>query len=469
MIHSHLAKLFHALVFLAIANMAIAKPDPPNIVLVLADDQGWADTSVQMAPDRRDSRSDYHQTPRLEQFAADGMRFTDAYAPAPVCAPTRYSIQFGQSPSRLRMLGNLDKFHTTARVEGKASVAQLIKQADSRYVTAHLGKWHLDATTPAALGYDVSDGPTINYNGDAGRTIWWEDGKWLRDKSKPIPSLHSDPKHTFSLTNRSIEFMQTQTDAKRPFFLQVSYYAAHTTNQALPQTLAKYEARPRGMYHQCAIYAAMSEDLDTGFGRLLDAIDEISIRNSTYVFYLSDNGGTNRRREPDGTGYTDVPVNHPLRGHKKQLWEGGIRVPLIVRGPGVEAGSYCRSPVVGWDLIPTFLEVVDHRAERRQQFEGESLLPLLKGVKGADSVFRGRSIAFHYHDDKGGRFAAYKEGDLKLVCDMVSGEHQLFDLGDDIEEQQPLSTSERPSREHTHMMAKLNSYLEQASGHGIPE
>ena len=204
----------------------------PNILLVLTDDQGWTDTSVQMMTGRADSKSDFYQTPALERMAKEGMVFSDAYSPAPVCTPTRVSIQFGKTPARLKDTGH----YRSARkdFDDEVSIAQAIKAVDPSYAAAHFGKWGGQKTSPEQAGYDRSDGKTNNYHGD------WRS---LKDK-RPVPG--DDPKHIFSLTRRACEFMEDQVRTGRPFYLQVSHYAIHVQHRALKKTIEKYRNLPQG-------------------------------------------------------------------------------------------------------------------------------------------------------------------------------------------------------------------------------
>jgi len=218
----------------------------------------------------------------------------------------------------------------------------LLKAADARYVTAHFGKWGFPPRRPGHAGYDVTDGHTNNADGD-----------WLSKKDgQGLPA--DDPKRIFRLTKRATAFMAECVGAHRPFFMQVSHYALHVQHQALEETVAKYRTLPRGK--KCTakdyadppppqngwmlLYAAMIENLDTGLGTLLEAIDDLGIADSTYVIFTSDNG----------SGFRG---NAPLKGGKANLWEGGIRVPTLVRGPGVKAGCQCDVPIAGWDFFPT--------------------------------------------------------------------------------------------------------------------
>lgn len=236
----------------------------PNIILFLTDDQGWTDTSVQMMASIPESKSEYYQTPALERMVKKGMIFSNAYSPAPVCTPTRCSIQWGKTPARLKNTGH----YRSARKNfyNEISIAQAIKAADPSYACAHFGKRGGQKTSPEQAGYNSSDGNTNNYHGD------WRS---LDDK-RPIPV--DNPKQIFSLTSRACAFMEEQVQAGRPFYLQISHYALHVQHRALKETIEKYRKLPRGkkcteedyqnpppaINHWALEYAAMIENLDTG-------------------------------------------------------------------------------------------------------------------------------------------------------------------------------------------------------------
>ena len=425
-----------------------AKARPPNIILFLTDDQGWTDTSVPMMKGRPDSGSDFYRTPALERLAREGMVFSSAYSPAPVCSPTRHSIQFGKTPARL---------HNTCHVRGAAdcrdemSIARMLKMADPAYAAAHFGKWGLSQSPgPAHFGYDRSDGRTNNFHGD------WR----ALDDRRGLPE--DDPKRIFSLTRRATAFMEEQARKGRPFYLQVSHYALHVQHAALAETIEKVRRRPRGA--KCRAqdyqdpppplngwmveYAAMIEDMDTGLGTLLKAIDRLGIADNTYVFFLSDNGGGFRG-------------NEPLRGGKGQCWEGGIRVPMVVRGTGIKAGTYCDVPVAGWDFFPTFSDLAGNRRPLPAGIDGGSLRPLLEnGGQGEVKRPLGH-LVFHFPfwTPFGAEpVTAIREGDWKLLKMWTTGERLLFNLAEDLGETRNLADAKPDKVNDLH--AKLTAYLQ---------
>ncbi len=424
-----------------------ANADKPNFILFLTDDQGWTDTSVPMIEGRADSKSDFYRTPALERLAREGMVFSSAYSPAPVCSPTRHSIQFGKTPARLR---------NTCHVKGAAgcpdeiSIASMLKKTDPPYATAHFGKWGLSQSpAPEHFDYDQSDGRTNNFHGD------WRSTKDRR----ALPD--DDPKRIFSLTKRAAAFMEEQAGKGRPFYLQVSHYALHVQHNALPETIEKYRKLPRGgkcvpadydnatppLNAWILEYAAMIEDMDTGLGMLLEKIDKLGIADNTYVIFVGDNGGGFRG-------------NKPLRGGKGSVWEGGIRVPMVVRGPGVKPGTYCNVPVTGWDFFATFSDLAGNTKPLPQGIDGGSLRLLLEN-EGKGKVGRPEDhLVFHYPfwSPFGGKpMTAIRHGDWKLVKEWESGKLHLFNLADDLGETRDLAEAKPDVAKKLH--AKLTDYL----------
>jgi arylsulfatase A len=483
-----------------------AEPAPvrrPNIILILTDDQGWTGSSVQMAAQREDSRSDYHRTPNLEKLAGDGMRFSNAYAPAAVCSPTRHAIQWGKSPARLGITFNTGK---TPRTNGSPAIAQLLKRVDPNYATGHFGKWHIKLH-PSEAGFDESDGRTGNddgnLKGDLDYSRKWkalqaevdraagerqadpavadltsrkgdpaaqiklaellapDDPKVAKalqalptDKIAPIPFTPDNPKRIFEVTQRSADFMERQVAAHKPFFLQVSHYAVHIKTMARKETLAKYQKLPKGEHHDRADFAAMTEDLDSGLGLLLDKIEELGIADNTYVFYTSDNGA-----------YGDH--NYPLSKGKFYLWEGGLRVPLVVRGPGIAKGSFCDVPVTGMDFLPTFCALAGEGLQLPDGLDGNSFKPLLEHGNQGTITRKDPALIFHYPNFFGEpkRGKAYGErpqsairvGNYKLIKYWDNEERMLFDLDSDIGEQKNLLATmpEKAAELHDHLMDYL--------------
>jgi len=435
--------------FILLTATGHAADPKPNIILFFTDDQGWADTSVRMMKDRADSRSTYFRTPALEKMAREGMVFSNAYSPAPTCTPSRGGIQFGKTPCRLKQTVVHDRLAFDRGIDCKdqVSIPQRIKAADPDYVTAHFGKWGFHPRPPEHAEYDQSDGNTNNGEGDY---LSHKDGT-------PLPP--DDPKRIFSTTRRAHAFMEEQAHAGRPFFMQLSHYAVHVGHGARPETIARYEELPRPdgkKYHgsKAQVYAAMIEDLDEALGKVLTKLEELGIEDHTYVLFTSDNGGGFR---PNG----------PLKGGKGSAWEGGIRVPMVVCGPGVPAGTYCDVPVAGWDVYPTVNEIVGGKP-LPAEYDGGSMVDLLrKGNAGA--IRRGtRELIFHYpwYGSKP-PVSVIRDGPYKLVMSLNTGETRLYNLDDDIGEQQDLSGSMPEKAQALHR--RLLDYLKDVDAEDVED
>jgi arylsulfatase A-like enzyme len=404
------------------ASLAAAAPAavPPSFLLILADDQSWVGTSQPMIPGERDTASDYHRTPAIERLASRGMLFTDGYAPAPFCCPTRRSLQVGQNPARHEY--QQDRKNWPEVYRRQLNIPRMLKAADARYRTAHFGKWdhRYDGVSPADQGFDESDGVTGNNTG-GGRKAGGE-------------VQREDPKLMSTLTERAGVFLEEQARAGKPFYLQVSHYAVHLEIQHSPEAMARVRGRPTGIKHNLDVFAAMTEDLDEAVGRLLDRLNALGLAERTYVIYMSDNGG---RPTLPGAADKGQGPNYPLRGAKGTLYEGGIRVPFIVAGPGVKAGSVSRVPVTGLDLFPTFADFAGYREKLPGTIDGGSLRGVwLNG--GVGEVRRARPyLLFHQAIDRRAQ-TALRWGDLKLVKNWTTGEVELFDLSRDLREAENL-------------------------------
>lgn len=393
---------------------------PPNFVFILSDDQDWAGLSVRMEPDVPGSANPYVETPHLARLAAQGMVFSAAYAPAPACSPTRASLQTGKSPARLHWTKAAPPVEGRKLIEAaqirdlpatETTIAELLKTAG--YATAHLGKWHLGGGGPERHGYDVSDGDTGNQDA--------------------APFTAPNPVDIFGMTTRAGAFLAKQARSRRPFFIQLSYHALHYPENALPETIAKYAAKMPGLPEKEILRAAIAENLDTGVGRLLAEIDSLGIASNTFVIYMSDNGA-------GGGGRSRV-----LAAGKGGLWEGGIRVPLIVRGPGVRAGAVCRTRIVGYDLLPTCCALAGVTQALPTGVEGGDWSGLL--ATGTGEVHRAREeLVFHFPHYQGDTpHSAILLGDYKLMKWYEDGRARLFDLAHDLGERTDLS-GRRPEK-----------------------
>ena len=391
----------------------------PNFVFILGDDQGWNALSAQMDPNEPGSGSVYYHTPRLAQLAADGMRFSQAYAPAPTCSPSRHAIQFGRSPTSLKIFG-ADGIKEFDALESEA-LSNVLKRVNPNYVCAHLGKWHIDRS-PSELGFDVHDGKKMNADGNS-----------------PDPD---DPKLIFDLSRRSNAFMEAQVEANKPFFLQISHYANHLKYQAREETIRKYETErvdKATPYQNSPLWAAMNENLDTGIGMVLDRIEELGIADNTYVIYTADNGyeaKTDFGKPIHERGFYKA---YPQRSHKYHVSEGGIRVPFIIRGPGITANTFSSVPVVGTDVFATVMDLAGGSREIPRRVEGASLAAHVKSVGSKPVLRRDPFLVFKYTKERVLHDATIVQGDYKLIKDIDTGTIFLFNLKTDIGESRNLA------------------------------
>jgi len=370
---------------------------PLNFLFILVDDLGWSDLGCY--------GSDLHRTPHIDGLAGQGVRFTEAYAAAPVCTPTRAALMTGKYPARLHMTiwyeaarrpptrRKLIPPVTVADLpHEEVTVAEVLHEAG--YYTAHVGKWHLGdaAHYPETQGFDVNIGGTF---WGAPQTFFYpyRGTRYFGGEYRYVPHLEFGQPGEYLTDRLTSEAIRVMRHARQqPFFLYLAYHTVHTPIEAKEEVTDHYARRIRpGMRHRNATYAAMVHSLDENVGRLLEELDRLDIARRTVVFLTSDNGGYINQFQ--GRTVTD---NHPLRSGKGSLYEGGIRVPLIVRWPGVTpAGALCPRPVVTTDFYPTILEMagLEGDPDHNCLTDGLSLVPLLKDPKA--SLPR-RTLFWHY-------------------------------------------------------------------------
>lgn len=414
------------LLILAVWSGAVswAGAKEPNIVLILADDQSWNGTSVRMMPDEAFSASRLFKTPNLERLAAQGMTFSQAYAAHCKCECSRAAIQMGRTTTTLNAPDRSSRNWSAPVTD---SLANTLKRASPGYKAAHFGKWQW-FHTPASMGYDASDGITTNEDGNSA------DG--------------DDPKQSFGITRRAKAFMEEQAKGGHPFFLQLSYYAVHQKPQALAATLKKYEGLQDGKGRgDRPLMAAMTEDLDTCVGDVLKKLDDLGIAANTLVIYTSDNGGR-----------TEV-----LNGGKGDLGEGGLREPLIVRGPGIPPGTHSTVPVISYDIMATILDYASPGFALPKGTEGGSWKPLL--TSGGRAPVRRPIARFVWHQavEVAHPQSAIRWGDHKLLYFWDTKEGLLFDLMNDLRETRDLA------RQKPDIAARLQSELKAHIRAGLGE
>ncbi len=422
--------LLPRIAILSIAAGSLVAQDRPNFVVILSDDQSWVGSSVLMKAGDPRSRSDYFRTPALERLARSGMTLTDGYSPAPFCCPTRRSLQVGQTPAR--HLYQKDQEAWPATYRRQLNIPKVLKAADARYRTAHFGKWdhRFDRPAPEDMGYDLSDGDTGNGTGGG--------------RGSGGPAAAADPKLIDHITGRACAFLEQQAESRNPFYLQISHYAVHLDIYYRQSTLDMINPWSFGKKHYMPEFAAMTADMDASVGRVLDKIDELDLAGSTYVIFLSDNGG---RGTIPGAGAPPMPRNHPLRGAKGSMYEGGIRVPFLVSGPGIHPGSVNRAPVTGLDILPTLADLAGYPAGLPEEVDGGSLRAVFGG---GNEVNRNREFLL-FHQAVGRRAqTAIRLGKWKLVKTWANDSIELFDLGDDLGETENLVKENREQANRLH-------------------
>ena len=436
MIKQRLPWLIGMLAFMLPFGMVSASP---NIVLILTDDHGWSQLSERMDPRIATSRSRYLETPNIARIMEEGRRFTSGYSPAPLCTPTRRSILCGTSAAR-----SGTEFASPSWIPAEhLTIPKALKMANEDYRAAHFGKWGEQMiSTPEESGYDASDGMTGNNTGGVPRTLGIESGN--HNDGPPHFIDNEDPKRTPSVTGKAIDFMTEHSAAGRPFYVQVSYYAQHLSVVTRDSLLHKYEQKGRPDRGYTQAWAAMMEELDLGVGRILDTIEELGIKEDTYVFFTTDNGG--RGTVPGGDPRA-TPPNHPLSGAKHHLLEGGIRVPFFVMGPGAQPGSVCREPVVGYDFLPTFYALAGGDPSLlTDEIDGADFVPLLHDRSMAN--FKRPQKALFFHRPVRRNFSAIRQGDYKLMLywrdDGAMDRHELYQVYPNPIEEGKEITSDNP-------------------------
>lgn len=432
-------------------SLAFDQPSKrPNIVLIMADDLGWMDLHCQ--------GNELLDTPALDHLATQGMRFTSGYAAAPVCTPTRAAMMTGLSPARLGITnhapGNPDHVSETTHLKGadwttyldldRITIAERLKQAG--YATGFIGKWHLSHRP----GKD-SEGPLEprlrpefqGFDSNVGGCRMGGPPSYFEPYG--IPNIASREEGEYlptRLADESIDFLQQHQD--EPFFLCLWNYSVHYPIQAPADLIEKYTKR-EGLENPS--YAAMIEGMDTSIGRILSRMDELNLSNNTLVIFTSDNGS--------------LFGNKPLRKNKGYLYEGGIRVPWIVRWPGkVKAGTTCDTPVISTDVFPTILEAIDLPMTGNEICDGQSIVPLLTDVGSWDRealYFHYPNYAFHKKNRLG---SAIRQGDYKLIRWFDDDSLELYDLSKDIGETRNIAKQELEKANQ--MKEQLEDWLRQA-------
>jgi len=442
---------FRAMVALAAAailpGIAAAAPNEPklNVVLILVDDLGWTDLGC--------FGSDLYRTPNVDRLAREGMRFTNAYSACTVCSPTRAAVMTGKYPARLHVtdwIAGHERPWAKLRIPDwtkylpleETTVAEALKPAG--YFAGHVGKWHLGSRGrwPTDQGFDVN---VAGYEAGQPPSYYWP----YRRGASGIPTLElTGETEGLHLSDRlALEASRLiRAHKDRPFLLYLPTYEVHTPIEPKKDYVPAYRERLRpGLKHDNPQYAALVQGMDDLVGKVLGTLDELGIADRTVVFFTSDNGGLSHL---DGVkrGPTD---NSPLRAGKGSAYEGGVRVPLIVRWPGIATpGSICPEPVLSIDYYPTILDLAGldltgapGDAAPKAQVDGKSLVPLLRDPQ---ATLAREAIYWHYpHYHPGGAtpYGAIRARDWKLI-EFYEDQHvELYHLKDDVGEKTDLAAT----------------------------
>lgn len=405
---------FRFLALLLAGIAAATAATPPNVLVILADDLGWADLG------HDGSRID---TPNLDRLAKQGAKLTRFYSSAPMCSPTRAALMTGRYP---HSVGVPELASPEAR--GNVPILALDHQAitipealkPAGYRSALVGKWHLGFAPqnhPRTHGFDEFWGSLIGTP-----TFWQPKETYHNETPIKVAGYYTD-----QLTDKAIEYLRENAAARRPTFLYLAYNAPHYPLEAPSDLVTKYRRRfpERGLF---AMFAAMVERLDAGIGRVLATLDELKIADDTLVIFTSDNGPSAEVNSygPEGADFS----NGPLRGFKFATHEGGIRVPFLARWPGrIPAGVVRHTPAITMDILPTVLEAAGVKPAAGHEIHGTSILPLLRG-----ETFQ-RAGALHWENQQN---LAVLQGDWKLVHRFWSPP-MLYRPADDISEQHDLA------------------------------
>ena len=410
-----------------IVHAAEEKPRPPNVIVFLLDDMGWTDLGCY--------GSDLYETPNIDRLAKEGVKFTNAYAACTVCSPTRAALLTGKYPARLHIT---DWIPGSTRANAKLAVpdwtmylprtevtiATALKK--DGYATGHVGKWHLGNKEQ---GYADKHGFDFTFAG----TERGQPPSYFSPYK--IPTVKDGPEGEY-LTDReaaeAIGFITANKD--RPFFLYVPHHGVHTPLQAKKELIDKFAAKVKdGIRHKNATYAAMIASVDESVGKVTATLKELGLSGRTIVIFASDNGGLVLR---------EITSNVPLRAGKGSAYEGGVRVPFIVKWPGVtKPGSVLDQPVITPDLYPTILEMTGAKGDPKHNavVDGVSLVPLLR----PDGQGLKREAIYwhypHYHPGGATPYSAIRAGNWKLIEFLEDGRVELYSLGEDIGEKRDQS------------------------------
>ena len=432
------------LLFLGATASAQKNTGRPNIVFLLADDLGWADLSCY--------GNKFNESPHLDRLAKTGIQFTDAYSAAPVCSPGRAGIMTGQYPARVGIIEFIPghwrpyeevvvpRNRTQYLPEETVTIAETLKE--NGYTTGYFGKWHLgdrEAYHPLNQGFDEANVGQGYYN-----------VKYTPDRETSKGKISSE-----QLADFGISFIEEHKQA--PFFLFISYYDVHVPYNAKQELINKYLKKKKVSGYPCnALYAASIEQMDQSIGRIMEKLKAEGLLSNTLIVFVSDNGGSVSENKYPGITKGKFPVIHkaksstynednplqyigtvnaPLRNEKGSVYEGGIRVPMIVNWTGIISPGVSSEPVTGVDFYPTFIDIAQASIPFNRVIDGTSVKPLLfKQTIKRDYIYWHYPV---YHHDVPA--AAIRNKEWKLVKNLVNGSFSLYNLKVDIGETTDLS------------------------------
>jgi arylsulfatase A-like enzyme len=435
------------------ASSTVTNGKKPNILFILVDDYGWRDIASY--------GSNFYETPNMDKLVSQSLKFTQAYSTYPRCVPSRYSIMTGTHPARLKGDGEGKNGEEGFTVHSpNISIGQAMK--DNGYKTFYIGKWHLggEDKAPKGVGFDQSVAA-----GQAGATSshfapYNEKSNGSSGKEKPITDLDDATKKSEYLTDRltdeAIKLLKEDANKDQPFFGILAHYAVHTPIQAKqeyinyfkeklqknPQAGADYEPESAGetkLKQDNVTYAAMIKSVDDGVGKIMKAIDELGIANNTIIIITSDHGGLASR----GNKRELATSNKPLRAGKGNLYEGGVRVPYIIKWPGVvKAGTETNSIIQGVDNFSTLVDIAGGKMPSSQISDGKSFYDVLTAGKS----YTDRTLFWHNGSPRPTSTAdiyssAIRKGDYKLVDLFALGKKELYNIKKDIGEQNDIAAA----------------------------
>ncbi|NOX56451.1 MAG: sulfatase [Planctomycetes bacterium] len=459
---------------MALVETTEAADRPPNVVLILVDDLGWADVGCY--------GSVFHETPHIDQLARQGMKFTQGYAACAVCSPTRASILTGRYPARIGVTDWIHQGPNERKAEAEGRLLEGFVRARSRklltpingaflpheevtlaemlkplgYVSCHIGKWHLGGSGWGEKSWLPTD---QGFDFNIGGTRFGSPGSYY----DPFPNGPTYPRTAMKArktgeyladreADEAVRFIRDNKD--QPFFLYMAHYAVHAPIQPKKDLLDKYLKKPKTTGQRCPEYATMVESVDLAVGRILATLDELNLAENTIVIFTSDNGGASHVR-CRGIPATD---NSPLRLGKGFPYEGGVRVPFVFRWPGrIPAGTVCGTPICSIDLVPTICEAVGATLPKDRTIDGISLLPLLTQSGSIDR----QALYWHFPHYWWGTnvrpYSIIRDGDWKLIRHYETGRIELYNLANDLGETNDMAES-RPDLVRR-LSAKLDGWL----------